>query len=139
MKEDRSSEEVELWLDRGSRRYLPGDVITGHCHFESWRAEGLQAIELTLLWYTAGQGEEDFCVHHFQRHEIDELDADSKDFQYEAILPASPYSYDGEIVKVCWTVRLKGFFKQGRPRVVEAPFWLTANEQPNEPAPRGGA
>lgn len=139
MTESLIDQEPELWLERRSKRYLPGDIITGKYSLANWINEELQAIELTLLWYTAGQGEEDFCVHSFQRHELNASEQASLDCSFESVLPASPLSYDGQIVKVCWAVRLKGFFKQGRTKVVEVPFWLTTEESMNEPTVRGKA
>ena len=85
---------------------------------------GLTSVELSILWLTTGVGEEDLSVHHYQRHETPG-DASQQVVQFDSSLPLSPLSYDGQIVKVCWVVRLRGFFPKGRQRVVEAPFWLT--------------
>ncbi len=139
MKEDIPIAEAELWFDRGSRRYLPGDLMEGQYDLANWKSVDLQAVELSLLWYTAGQGEEDFCVHHFERHERIDWKKHADNCRFVSILPASPFSYDGKIVKVCWAARLKGFFKRARPRVVEAPFWLVATEEPIESATRDEA
>ena len=126
-------EDAELWVDRGSATYSPKEIITGQYNLSSWLEHGLEAIELTLLWYTAGQGEEDFCVHFYDRFEEEGLPRASNPVgRFAVTLPASPPSYQGQIVKVCWAVRLRGFFKGVRQRVVEAPFMLLGSELPSQ-------
>ena len=79
-----------------------------------------------MLWYTAGKGEEDIAVHHFER----QVDESSRPLdlrvphRFATVLPASPLSYDGIIVKVCWCVRLRVFLSQGQEIVTETPFRL---------------
>lgn len=122
---------AELWVDQGQRRYAPGETLTGGYRLAGWREAGVVAIELSVLWYTAGQGEEDLFVHHFERKREANLPArsDEAPHRFECVLPASPLSYDGQIVKVCWAARLRGFFASGKQRVVEAPFGLVVPTQ----------
>jgi hypothetical protein len=86
----------------------------------------VRAAELSVLWYTAGKGEEDMAVHHFERL-VDEA-ARPLDLRvphrFATVLPASPLSYDGYIVKVCWCVRLRVFLPQGQEALAEIPFRL---------------
>jgi hypothetical protein len=44
--------------------------------------------------------------------------------RFSTVLPASPLSYDGEIVKICWCVRLRLFLPQGQEALTEVPFRL---------------
>jgi hypothetical protein len=44
--------------------------------------------------------------------------------RFSTVLPASPLSYDGEIVKICWCVRLRIFLPQGQESLAEVPFRL---------------
>ena len=127
-------EGAQLWVDRHARRYAPGEMLTGGYRLAEWREEELTAIELSVLWYTAGQGEEDFFVHHFERRKAAVLPMrhDETPYRFEVSMPASPLSYDGQIVKVCWAARLRGFFRGGRQRVIETPFWLLL---PSDKAP----
>lgn len=126
------NDDAEVWLDRGAKRYCPRETLTGGYRLTPWRESGLVAVELSVLWYTAGQGEEDFFVHHFERHRQANLPqrSDEAPNLFKTVLPVSPLSYDGQIVKVCWAVRLRGHFVGGRQRVVEAPFWLTTRTPP---------
>lgn len=130
MTETVPDQEAEIWLDRGARRYRPGETLNGSFRLAEWRGAGLQAVELSVLWYTSGQGEEDFHVHHFLRRREAALPprADEKPHHFKTVLPACPLSYDGQIVKVCWEARLRGFFEAGRQRTVAAPFLLSLAE-----------
>jgi hypothetical protein len=66
------------------------------------------------------------AVHHFERH-VSEA-ARPLDLRvpqrFSTLLPASPLSYDGQIVKVCWCVRLRLFLPQGKETVAEVAFRL---------------
>lgn len=141
MSNSTTENEAELWLDRTAGRYEPGEEITVRWRLADWRRAGVVSVEASLLWYTVGEGEEDFSVHHFERHrtgpssdqsglaplESDPLEPskDEPEQSFKVTLPLSPCSYDGQIVKICWTARLRGFFPKGKQRVVEEPFWLS--------------
>jgi hypothetical protein len=118
---------VRLTLDSATAHYQPGERLTGRFVVDSSsHAWGVRAAELSVLWYTAGTGEEDLAVHHFDRL-VDEA-ARPLDLRvphrFIAVLPPSPLSYDGQIVKVCWCVRLRLFLPQGQETVAEIPFRL---------------
>lgn len=125
--------DAEIWFDRATRRYAPGDTLEASYRLAEWRRAGLTVYEASVLWYTAGLGEEDFGVHVFQRRRVnpDAPDADTSG-ALATKLPPSPVSYDGQIVRVCWAARLRGFFPGGRSRVVEEAFWL--RPEVDEPA-----
>lgn len=115
-----------LKLDRPSGVYQPGERMTGYLMAEAGQGQIVRAAELSVLWYTTGQGEEDFAVHHFKRlvDESDErLDLRSP-IRFAVTLPPSPLSYEGRIVKVCWCVRLRLFPPQGPETLEEATFRL---------------
>ena len=117
---------IRLTLDAPTSHYQPGDRLTGRYMIEGTQSWAVRAAELSVLWYTAGKGEEDMAVHHFERH-VDEsarpLDL-RVPHRFATVLPASPLSYDGQIVKVCWCVRLRLFLPQGQESVAEAAFQL---------------
>lgn len=117
---------IRLTLDSPMAHYRPGDRLTGRYMIEGTQSWAVRAAELSVLWYTAGKGEEDMAVHHFERH-VDEsarpLDL-RVPHRFATVLPASPLSYDGQIVKVCWCVRLRLFLPQGQESVAEAAFRL---------------
>jgi hypothetical protein len=117
---------IRLTLDSPDAHYQPGDRLVGRYMIDATQPGAARAAELSVLWYTAGKGEEDMFVHHFER-KVDEsvrpLDL-RVPHRFATDLPASPFSYDGEIVKVCWCVRLRIFLPQGQESVIEVPFRL---------------
>jgi hypothetical protein len=117
---------IHLTLDLPTAHYQPGDRLTGRFQVDPTQPGAARAAELSILWYTAGKGDEDMSVHYFERI-VDEparpLDLRTP-HRFVSDLPASPLSYDGEIVKVCWCVRLRLFLPQGQESVNEAPFQL---------------
>ena len=117
---------LRLTLDAPTAHYRPGDRLTGRYMVDGGHPWAARAAELSVLWYTAGKGEEDMAVHHFERL-VDEpahpLDL-RVPHRFATVLPTSPLSYDGQIVKVCWCVRLRLFVPQGQESVVETSFQL---------------
>jgi hypothetical protein len=117
---------VRLTLDSPAGHYWPGGQLTGRFMTAGGQPLGVHAAELSVLWYTAGKGEEDMAVHWFQRF-VDEP-ARPLDLRvprrFATQLPPSPLSYDGRIVKICWCVRLRLFLADGRESVTETPFVL---------------
>lgn len=121
-----SSPVIRISLDSTQAHYHPGERLSGRYVGEGSQADAARAVELSVLWYTAGKGDEDFSVHHFERV-VDDL-AKPLDLRmpqrFATELPPSPLSYDGEIVKVCWCVRIRLFLPQGQEVVAEIPFQL---------------
>ena len=113
-------------LDRSGDVYQPGDLLRGQCRIEQVRPLDWDALELSILWYTEGKGDEDFAVHHFQRWSPAEgqpLDL-TRPLTFQSWLPHSPLSYDGIMLKIRWCVRVRLFLSQGKPLFCEEPFEL---------------
>jgi hypothetical protein len=121
-----SASSVRLTLDAPTAHYYPGERLGGRFMVDGSKPWAVRAAELSVLWYTAGQGEEDFAVHYFDRL-VDEpgrpLDL-RVPRRFTTILPASPWSYDGQIVKVCWCIRLRLSLPQGQESLTEVAFRL---------------
>ncbi|HEX3600032.1 MAG TPA: hypothetical protein VHU84_07800 [Lacipirellulaceae bacterium] len=121
-----SEPSIRIVLDSAAAHYQPGDRLSGRFLVEGTQMRTLRAAELSVLWYTAGKGEEDFAVHHFERH-VDEASRPLDlrvPHRFTTLLPASPLSYDGDIVKVCWCVRVRLFMPAIHSAVAELPFRL---------------
>jgi hypothetical protein len=118
--------DVDLRLDRSKREFEPGEFLTGSFRVLRWQASGLAAVEFSVLWQTAGKGDEDIGVVHFQRIPLEPVPqsdvANPQLFKVE--LPPSPFSYDGVVVKVRWLARLRLFFLHGREQSHEVEFRL---------------
>jgi hypothetical protein len=111
-----SSTSVVIRCDGNGRAYQPGEPLAGEYWVESAAPGEVKAIEVSVLWYTEGKGDEDFAVHEFQRVAIDERPgADPRcPGRFSTVLPHSPLSYDGQILKLRWCVRVRAFLARGR-------------------------
>ena len=79
-------------------------------------ADQIKALEVSVLWYTEGKGDEDMAVHKFWRTDLENGDLIDplQPARFETVLPNSPLSYDGQIVKLRWCVRVRAFLHRGK-------------------------
>lgn len=116
---------VTIRLDGGGRVYRPGDTLSGEYRLNSLEDDSVRAVEVSVLWYTEGKGDEDLAVHEFRRIEPE---ADSMEpllaGRFSTRLPNSPLSYQGGIVNLRWCVRVRAFLERGREVMEEVPFRL---------------
>jgi hypothetical protein len=118
---------IELALAGEKREYEPGDTLSGQYRLLGVAARDVRAVELSVLWYTEGTGDEDLAVHFFDRFEPAMRAGEISQPQFFGTqLPASPLSYAGQIVKILWCVRVRMFLNQGKDVAVERPFQLGA-------------
>ncbi|MEX0711664.1 MAG: hypothetical protein WD847_17915 [Pirellulales bacterium] len=117
---------VSISLDGHRRTYQPGEILSGEYRIERMLAVEPSAVELSVLWHTEGQGDEDLAVHHFERwsREQDEPADFRRPRRFQTCLPNSPLSYQGVIVKIRWCVRVRVFLARGKPLLAEQPFQL---------------
>ena len=59
--------EIKIHLNEQKPSYFPGDMISGEYEISGVGSEEIKAIELSILWYTEGRGDEDLGVHQFWR------------------------------------------------------------------------
>ena len=113
---------------RGLRQYRPGETLAGSYRFDSMNGDDVQAVEYSVLWYSTGKGSEDFGIHAFRRYAIeagDWIDPRAPG-RFSTVLPKTPLSYTGVIVKIHWVVRVRVFLADGREIVEDFPFRLGA-------------
>ncbi len=117
---------VRIRFDGNGRVYRPGETLSGEYRIESVPPEEIKAVEVSVLWYTEGKGDEDLAVHDFWRHEPDEGDRQDlrRPGRFSAVLPKSPMSYRGVLVKIRWCVRVRVFLHHGREVMGELAFRL---------------
>ena len=118
---------ISIRLERDDKPYYrPGETIMGEYRVVDVSAGDVRAVEVSVLWYTEGKGDEDLAVHDFDRTATDEGDWIELRHpkRFETVLPRSPMSYNGEIVKIRWCVRVRVFLTRGKEIVGEAPFVL---------------
>ncbi|MDO5554777.1 MAG: hypothetical protein Q4G68_13545 [Planctomycetia bacterium] len=122
-----TSSQIYLTLDgRGNRLYFPGETLAGSYYLEEARNDLVEAIEISVLWYTEGKGSRDFGIHAFWRRSNqggDWIDP-RRPGRFSTPLPNSPLSYQGVLVKVVWCVRVRVFIVDGTQVVEELPFRL---------------
>jgi len=117
---------VVIRFDGNGRVYLPGDILAGEYRLESFAFGQIRSIEFSVLWYTEGKGDEDMAVHEFQRLSADDGDwiDPSRPGRFSVMLPNSPLSYDGAILKIRWCVRVRVFPRKGKQVVGQRVFTL---------------
>lgn len=117
---------VVIRLDGNRRVYEPGENLSGEYHVESMSVVEPKAVEVSVVWYTEGKGDEDLVVHFFERTGGEDgrlLDL-RRPRKFAVPLPHSPLSYDGVIVKIRWSARVRLFLPKGKEVFAEAPFQL---------------
>lgn len=117
---------IHLWLAEHSRVYRPGEVLEGYFRLEEASTEQVRAVELSAVWHTEGKGDEDLSVHYFER--LEPASGSANDFTqphlFKSVLPPSPLSYSGLILKIRWCVRARVFLARGKELTHEVPFQL---------------
>lgn len=117
---------ITIRLDAEGRAFPPGSTLSGQYWLEGITPEQLRAVELSVLWYTEGKGEEDLGVHFFRRDSLGQLRYTAGRWigSFSTVLPHSPLSYQGLIVKIVWAVRVRLFLAGGKQLVEELRFRL---------------
>ena len=108
-----------------ARAYQPGGILSGQYTVDAANPSDISAVEVSVLWYSEGKGDEDLAVHEFWRKSAEDGDFidPRRPERFSTTLPQSPLSYDGRIVKICWCFRVRAFV--GRKEIVaEEPFQL---------------
>ena len=122
-----SGDRIFIRLDgRGSCLYYPGDTLAGSYSLREVRHGVVDTIEVSVLWRTEGKGNEDVGVHAFWR--LSSSKGDWIDLlqpgRFSVVLPESPLTYNGNLFRICWSVRLRVFLTDGRQLVEEKMFYL---------------
>ncbi|MCS7305466.1 MAG: hypothetical protein NZ602_10225 [Thermoguttaceae bacterium] len=117
---------ITIRLDAEGRAFVPASTLSGQYWLEGIVPEDLKAVELSILWYTEGKGEEDLGVHFFRRDSLDQLTYTAGRWisSFSTQLPRSPLSYQGVIVKIVWAVRVRLFLAGGKQYMEELRFRL---------------
>ena len=117
---------IAIMLDGRRRTYVPGEMLSGEYRWDADPGSQVKAVEVSVLWYTEGKGDEDFGVHFFDRLSVEEGDevGPRQCARFTTELPKSPLSYEGVIVKIRWCVRVRLFLKRGKVFTRERTFQL---------------
>ena len=119
---------IVIELDEHPDFFCPGQAISGRYRLNlSESMPEVLALEWSILWATEGPGDEDHGVHAMALVEPEGFEGVSKPNQwreFDAILPGSPLSYDGLLVKVIWRVRVRAVVGKDPEWLGEVPFRL---------------
>ena len=111
---------IELRIIANHLQFDPGESLVCEYEIDDQLFETVQTVETSVLWISEGKGDEDIGVHFFVRRTRAQLNDDRMSaYRFETRLPVSPLSYDGEILKIRWCVRVKLFCEQARIVTVE--------------------
>ncbi len=120
---------ISLQLLAPNSHFRPGDTLLAEYQIDAIDPTEIQAVEASVLWFTEGKGDEDLGVHFFERRTPG--DADDGDlrrlYRFCTVLPNSPLSYAGRIVKIRWCARVRLFLRRGKELFFEQPFCLSAD------------
>ena len=118
---------IQINLTDEKRVYRPGDVLVGQYVIDTPGEQRIHAIEASVIWMTVGKGEEDMGVHFFDRQkgpfEVNHWNLPRK---FSTVLPRSPFSYDGMMIRVRWAVRVR-LFLEAESEVTEELFFRLGN------------
>ncbi|MBI1370319.1 MAG: hypothetical protein GC162_16920 [Planctomycetes bacterium] len=90
---------VTLHLAENRTAFAPGQTIAGRIE---WRLDQpADAIELRLVWHTAGKGTRDAAIA--QTHRIERPGSVSSE-AFEMTAPNGPYSFSGKLISILWAM-----------------------------------
>jgi hypothetical protein len=118
---------VSIKIDDRQAPHAPGEMLSGEYQIDAVEPSELRAVELSVLWYTEGKGDEDLGIHYFERRTDEDYDDGAPLTElrkFSLALPASPLSYEGVLIKLRWCVRVRVFLKSGKNYFAELPFRL---------------
>lgn len=106
--------------------FHPGELLRCEYQIDAVQPAEIQSVEASVLWYTEGKGDEDLGVHHFERTTpSDSIDGDLRQLHcIETLLPRSPLTYNGFLVKIRWCIRVRLFWGRGKQLHVDRGFQL---------------
>ncbi len=108
--------------------YMPGEELKFQFELQGIPPTKMTAIETSVVWYTEGKGNEDLGVHFFERSTGDALT--QRDWTQpqtvSTLLPVSPLSYEGRLLKIRWCIRVRVYLADGTDMVAQEPFYLGA-------------
>lgn len=128
---------VSIRFDGNGRAFAPGEELSGEYRFESVTPGDVKVVEVSVLWYSQGKGDEDLAVHEFWRRSAEDgerIDV-GRPGRFSTTLPQSPLSYHGAIVTLHWCVRVRVFLYRGKEIVGQKEFQLGNVPPLRAPAP----
>lgn len=117
---------ITIRFDDNGRIRQPGETLAGSYRLHGLSPHDVKAVEVSVLWHTDGKGDEDLAVHHFERVAADEDHSFDvrRPRRFKTVLPSSPLSYHGAIIRIQWCVRVRVYLTSGKEVLGERAFEL---------------
>jgi hypothetical protein len=90
-----------IYIDLEQTQLQPGQHFSGKILWALVKAP--KEVRLTLGWFTEGRGTSD---HKIEAERSWTTEATSGEEAFEFPLPASPYSFDGQLISLNWELKL---------------------------------
>ncbi|HEY9422530.1 MAG TPA: hypothetical protein VIW92_14025 [Thermoanaerobaculia bacterium] len=92
---------IRIETDGGANAFLPGETITGTV---SWQLDPpLTNMELRLIWYTEGKGDQDLqIVETAELHSPGVVERRG----FTVRVPQGPYSFSGKLISILWALEV---------------------------------
>ena len=102
-------DEPNIRLELATTTYAPRAQLAGAFVIAGGPPADTKSIEFSVLWRTSGKGTEDIGVVHYEAWKPDDgtLAALPNPNTFAVTLPPTPWSYDGQLIKIHWLVRLR--------------------------------
>jgi hypothetical protein len=92
---------IQIETEGGANAFLPGETIAGTV---SWQLDPpLENVELRLIWYTEGKGDQDLQIVETATFHTPGV-VDRRTFTVR--LPDGPYSFSGKLISVLWALEV---------------------------------
>jgi hypothetical protein len=119
-------------MHKNQNHFSPGGFLSCEYAIKLAADVALAVVESSVIWRAEGKGEEDIGVHFFERRNRATFGADAFDCKQKltTVLPLSPLSYDGKILKIVWQVRVRLFLEGGQNFIADEPFVLNHDAAP---------
>ena len=119
-----TKDDIEFLVELEEGVARPGQRIRGGFRLKHEEPLPVKRVETSLLWYTAGKGNQDEeIIWHQTTAENDVLDA-QRAIPFEAELPERPWSYAGKLIKINWVIRARIFPENGEEIAADYRFQL---------------
>lgn len=103
------TDEPDVRLELAATAYPPRGELAGVFVIAGGPPPDTRSVELSVLWRTSGKGTEDIGVVFYRAWKPD--DGTLAEFPnpntFAVVLPPTPWSYDGTLIKIHWLARVR--------------------------------
>ncbi len=116
-------ESITIELDRDV--YDAGEFLTGRYRLDPRCASSECHVDILVSWQSMGKGETDRGVQHRESRTVpDGETTDSAGGEFSILLPASPVTYNGVLIKIAWCMEIRVHAGRDFQGETTAPFQL---------------